>query len=93
MKHFSISFRLFVLPQITQPVLTSYGESLGCLTHSSLPPVLVLLVCLHQMDNEFSAKYEPRKPANESKYSPTAHPLSPLMIEEPLELKHREHKD
>lgn len=54
----------FVRQQITNLFLTSYGRNFGC--HSSLPSVLVLLVCLHQMGNGFCTKYHPRKPANQS---------------------------
>lgn len=67
---------LFFISWLTQRVFTSYIKILECLTHRSHPPVLVLLVCLHQMGNGFRVKYQPRKPANQSGCSPTVRPRS-----------------
>ncbi|TNN32807.1 hypothetical protein EYF80_057031 [Liparis tanakae] len=43
----------------------------GRLTHRSLPPVLLLLACLHQTENGFPAKYQPRKEENEKNPQPS----------------------
>lgn len=49
MHRVSSSVGLFLARKQHSMFLTCYGKSPGCLTHSRLPPVLVLLACLHQM--------------------------------------------